>query len=277
MTIAHETYTHLDLELDDEVLMVRLNRPESLNAVNGPLHTDLSRLFATLRHEQRLGAVVLTGAGRAFCAGGDATWMRRATPADMRQMYSEARTIVRDLTELAMPVVSALNGPTVGFGATLALLCDVVIAEDSAFLTDPHVSMGVVAGDGGAAIWATLVGVNRAKEYLMTGDRLSAAEAERIGLVNRVVPDGEALAAAQALARRLADGPREAISGTKRSINQILRQALEASFETSLALERLSMSTGDYQEALTAFAEARDPDFREARHRAAGTDEGARA
>lgn len=274
MRIADETYTHLELELDEEVLTVRLNRPESLNAVNGPLHTDLARLFAGLRHEQHLGAVVLTGAGRAFCAGGDATWMRQATPADMAQMYAEARTIVLDLTELAMPVVSALHGPTVGFGATLALLCDVVIAEEASFLTDPHVSMGVVAGDGGATIWAALVGVNRAKEFLMTGDRLSAAEAERVGLVNRVVPDGEALGAAKALARRLADGPREAISGTKRSINQILRQALEASFETSLALERLSMTTSDHQEALAAFAEGRDPDFRGARRRAAGAGEG---
>lgn len=274
MTITDQAYTHLELDLDDEVLTVRLNRPESLNAVNGPLHTDLARLCSALRHESGLGAVVLTGAGRAFCAGGDATWMRGATATEMARMFDEARTIVLDLTEVAMPVISALNGPTVGFGATLALLCDVVIADESAFIADPHVSMGVVAGDGGAAIWTALVGANRAKEFLMTGDRVTATEAERIGLVNRVAPVGEALSVAHTLARRLADGPREAIAGTKRSVNQILRRDLEAALETSLALERLSMTTPEHQEALAAFAEGRTPNFRDARGRAVTNGQG---
>lgn len=272
MPIESQSFEALDLRLDEDVLTVRLNRADSLNAVNGQLHTDLARLFSALRCEPDIGAVVITGSGRAFCAGGDITWMRTSTAAELDLMFAEARTIVFDLVEIAPPVIAAVNGPAVGFGATLALLCDVVIAEPSAFLCDPHVSVGVVAGDGGAAVWPSLIGVNRAKEYLMTGDRLTAQEAERIGLVNRVAAEGESLAEAQALARRLSDGPREAIAGTKRAVNQILRRDLESAFEISLVLERESMASYEHREALEAFAEDRTPDFRSARHMGEGSD-----
>lgn len=263
--MAIGTYAHLDLSVKDEVLTVRLNRPEHLNAINGALHSDLARLFSTLRHEHQLGAIVITGAGRAFCAGGDAHWFGQATPQDTEQMVSEARSLVFDLLELGPPVICALNGPAAGFGATLALLCDVVIAEESATIADPHVRMGVVAGDGGAAIWPALVGVNRAKEYLMTGDRLTAREGERIGVINHVVADGTELDEAHALAHRLANGARQAIFGTKRAINQVLRLAIDAAFETSLVLESQSLSTADHHEAVTAFAEGRKPVFEASR------------
>lgn len=268
MPNVDHAYKHLDLSCDREVLTVRLHRPESLNAVNGALHTDLAQLFSALRYARDLGAVVLTGSGRAFCAGGDASWFREATEPELELMFSEARSIVYDLMEVGVPVISALNGPAVGFGATLGLLCDVVIAEESAIISDPHVGLGVVAGDGGAAIWPALVGVNRAKEYLMTGDHLTAVAAERIGLVNRVVPDGTALVEAQALARRLANGPRAAIAGTKRAVNRVLRQTLENAFEVSLVLERETMSSVEHREAVTAFAQKRDPDFPAARRAA---------
>ncbi|WP_375002996.1 enoyl-CoA hydratase/isomerase family protein [Aeromicrobium sp. CTD01-1L150] len=261
MSVLDQEYAHLRLEESDGVLVVRLDRAEQLNAVNGPLHTDLTRLLAALRSETSFGAIVLTGAGRAFCAGGDAAWFAQAEPSDVERIFVEARSMVLDLLEIGPPVIAAVNGPAVGLGATLALLCDVVVVDEEASFSDPHVLMGVVAGDGGAAIWPALVGVNRAKQYLLTGDHLDAAEAERIGLVNAVVPAGASLDAAGQWARRLARGPRRAIEGTKRSINQVLRMHVSAAFETSLALERESMSSGEHREALEAFAEGREPDF----------------
>lgn len=265
MDKVDHAYTHLDLRREDEVLTVRLDRPDKLNAVNGALHSDLAMLFANLRHERDLGAIVVTGSGKAFCAGGDAEWFGHATADDVGQMFSEARSLVFDLLEVGPPVISALNGPAYGFGATLALLCDVVIADETATIADPHVRMGVVAGDGGAAIWPALVGVNRAKEFLMTGDRITAREGERIGVVNRVVAEGTAVDEAHDLARRLAGGARPAIAGTKRAINQVLRVAIDAAFETSLALESQSMASAEHREAVLAFAEGRNPDFQSAR------------
>lgn len=261
MNTVEHAFAHLDLSLEDEVLTVRLDRPGKLNAVNGALHYELATLFSILRHERKLGAIVLTGSGSAFCAGGDAEWFRDASREDIDQMFSEARSIVSDLLDVGPPVISALNGPAYGFGATLALLCDVVIADENAAIADPHVRMGVVAGDGGAAIWPALVGVNRAKEFLMTGDRISAREGERIGVINRVVAEGTAVEEAHELAHRLARGARSAIAGTKRSVNQVLRVAIDAAFETSLALEWQSMSSPDHSEAVTAFSEGRKPVF----------------
>lgn len=254
-------YQHLDLQVDDEVLTVRLNRPDQLNAVNGDLHTDLARMVSALRENTSLGAIVVTGAGRAFCAGGDGVWFAGASRQDIDRLFTEARSLVLDMLEIGPPVIAAVNGPAVGLGATLALLCDMTIADERAIFSDPHVLMGVVAGDGGAAIWPALVGMSRAKQYLMTGDKLDAVEAERIGLINEVVPPGSALDAAHGLARRLADGPRKAIAGTKRSVNEVLRLNLLAAFETSLTLEYASMTSDEHREAVAAFADGRAPDF----------------
>lgn len=269
MSVLDQEYECLALESsDDEVLTVRLNRPDRRNAVDGALHADLASLMAALRQESAFGAIVLTGAGRSFSVGGDADWFGQASEGDVERMFREGRSIVLDLLAIETPVLCAVQGHAVGFGATLALLCDVVFAEEGAVFGDPHVLMGVVAGDGGAAIWPALVGVNRAKEYLMTGDRIDAVEAERLGLVNHVVEAGEGLAAAQTLARRLADGPRRAIAGTKRSINEVLRLHVAAAFETGLALERESMGSDEHREAVEAFAQRRPPDFRAARESA---------
>lgn len=261
MATVDRTYEHLRTAVTDDVLVVTLDRPERLNAVNGPLHRELAELFAALRQDDSVGAVVLTGAGRAFCAGGDARWFDGASEDEIDTMFDEARRIIHDLVEVRQPVIAAVEGPAVGFGATLALMCDLVIASEAAVFADPHVSMGVVAGDGGAVIWPLLVGLSRAKQYLMTGDELDAAEAERIGLVNQVVPPGEALEAATALARRFADGPRRAIAGTKQTMNQFVRHAVALAFEAGVVLERETMRSQDHREAVQAFAEGRPPRF----------------
>ena len=253
----YANYETLSFSRSGAVLTVRLNRPQALNAVSATLHTELSRVFAEIAADASVDAVVLTGEGRAFSAGGDLEWFRDITPAQLDALFVEARKIILDLVELPQPIVSAVNGVAAGLGATLALFCDVIYAADNARLADPHVRIGVTAGDGGAAIWPLLVGMSRAKEYLMTGDSLTAVEAERIGLVNHVVPADELVARAQALAERLAQGSRMAIRSTKASLNKHVRDAVNLVLDTSLALEKECFSSSFHKQAIEAFATQR--------------------
>jgi enoyl-CoA hydratase len=165
------------------------------------------------------------------------------------------------MLEVEQPIIAAVNGPATGLGATLALFSDVIFAADNAKIGDPHVRVGVVAGDGGAVIWPWLVGAARAKEFLMTGDIISAAEAERIGLINHVVPADQLMDKAMAFATRLANGPTKAIRWTKVSVNKILRDTANLVLDTSLALEKQCFSTEDHKEAIRSFVEKREPKF----------------
>ena len=163
---------------------------------------------------------------------------------------------------MPQPIIAAVNGDAVGLGATVALFCDVIIASETARIGDPHVRVGLVAGDGGAIIWPALVGVAKAKEFLMTGDLIPAREAERIGLVNKVVLPGEVLSSATDMARRLASGATWAIRWTKFSINKQLRAQMNMILDTSLALESLTFLSEDHKEAVAAFLEKRRPNFK---------------
>ena len=254
-------YHYLSAERKDRVLMVSFNRPESLNAINAELHTELSRIFADIARDQDTEVVLLTGKGRAFCAGGDLKWFQSMSPQQLDALFIEARKIIIDLLEVEQPIIAAVNGPATGPGATLALFSDVIIAAENAKIGDPHVRVGVVAGDGGAVIWPWLVGAARAKEFLMTGDLLTAQEAERIGLINRVVPQDKLMSAAMELATRLANGPTKAIRWTKVSVNKILRDTANLVLDTSLALEKHCFYTEDHKEAVRAFVEKREPKF----------------
>jgi enoyl-CoA hydratase len=255
--MSYPGYETLSFSQSGTVLTVRINRPQALNAVNAKLHTELSRVFAEIAQDRSVDVVVLSGEGRAFCAGGDIDWFRDISPEQLDALFAEARKIVIDLIELPQPIIAAINGVAAGLGATLALFCDVIYAADDAKISDPHVRIGVTAGDGGAAIWPLLVSLSRAKEYLMTGDSLTAAEAERIGLVNHVVPAAELLAAAQAMAGRLATGSRMAIRSTKAALNKHLRDSVNLVLDTSLALEKECFSDRFHKEAIEAFAARR--------------------
>ncbi len=258
-------YETIDVGLDDGVATCTLNRPDALNAVTRQMHKELETLFGELAEDRNVRAVVLTGAGRAFCAGGDVKEMDATDVADDRPagiFDSGARQLVSNLLAVPQPIVAGVNGVAVGLGATLALLCDVIYMAESARIGDTHISIGLVPGDGGAVIWPLLVGPARAKEYLLTGDLIEAPEAERIGLVNHVVEDGKALEEATAFARRLADGPTMAIRLTKHTIQRtILQQALQA-MDVGLALETITGTSHDYNEATSAWAEKRTPKFK---------------
>lgn len=251
--MPYSDYETLAFSRNGAVLTVTLNRPQALNAVSERLHTELSRVFAEIAGDDGVDAVVLTGAGRAFSAGGDLAWFRDITAPQLDALFVEARKIIVDLVDLPQPIIAAVNGAAAGLGATLALFCDVVYAADTARISDPHVRIGVTAGDGGAVIWPLLVGPARAKEYLMTGDSLGALEAERIGLINRVLPADQVLHEAQALALRLAAGSRQAVRSTKLSVNKLVRDAVSLVLDTSLSLERECFSSPFHRQAIEAF------------------------
>ena len=249
------------------VLEVTLNRPDKLNATDAVLHTELARVFTDISTDPDSDIVVLTGAGRAFSAGGDVAWMQEAIdePARFEQTIREAKQIVFGLIDCEKPVIAKLNGHATGLGATIALFCDVIFAAEHAKIGDPHVSIGFVAGDGGAVIWPQLIGYARAKEYLMTGDLMTAAQAAQIGLINHAVPADELDAKVDAFADRLAAGATRAIRWTKMSVNIGLRDLATSIMDASLAYEALSNITPDHAEAVRAFAEKRPPVFERSR------------
>lgn len=257
-------YETLRIERDDQVVVVTLDHPGNpRNAVDATLHAELTRLFRELKREDSARAVVLTGRGPMFSAGGDFGWfptLRDLTA--LEHLRRDARQMIWDLLDVPIPIVAAINGPAVGLGASIALLCDVILMAESATIADPHVRIGITAGDGGAAIWPFVLGPARAKQYLLTGDPVSAVEAERIGLVNRVVPDQDLRGEALAFARRLASGAPLAIQYTKLAVNKLLKDALNIAFDTSTALEIVTLQSEDHREALAAIAEKRPPRFR---------------
>ena len=257
-----EDYKTISFRRDGKVLTVTLNRPDVLNAVNGDLHTELSHVFYDVATDPA-DIIVLTGAGRAFCAGGDIDWMQSGVddPLGFDSVVFEAKKIIFGLLDCEKPIICRLNGDAVGLGATIALFCDIIIASDSARIGDPHVSVGLVAGDGGAVIWPQLIGYARAKEYLMTGKLMNAEDAVAMGLINHAVPASDLDEATDRMASRLADGAAQAIRWTKVSVNIGLKQLAHSIMDTSLAYESLSNRSKDHQEAVNAFREKRRPVF----------------
>lgn len=252
---AAEGAAPLLIESEGPVRIVRMNRPEALNAADVHLHRRLAEVWQELE-EDDCRAVVLTGAGRAFSAGGDLGVLERMhrDPAFREHMLVEGRRIVRGLVEFPWPVISAVNGPAVGLGCSLTGLSDLVLIEASAYLADPHVSVGLVAGDGGALTWPLLMGLLRAKEYLFTGDRIPAEVAVELGLANRVVADGTAVDEARALASRLVGQPEAALRYTKRVVNRHLARSMHDSLDFALAGEHISSASPEHGAALAALA-----------------------
>ncbi|QLL06358.1 enoyl-CoA hydratase/isomerase family protein [Mycobacterium vicinigordonae] len=273
-----DQFSTLGTEFDsDGVLTLTLNRPQCANAINGRMHREIVACLRMLDDLRQVGAVVLTGAGKVFSAGGDFELMeetRNADPWSAARTLNDVGRIVREFLDVSVPIVAAINGPAIGLGATLALLSDIVYMASSATLSDPHVRMGLVAGDGGTVVWPALAGPVRAKEFLLTGDPVDAPTAERIGLVNRVVPDAELLQTAHAMAARLAAGPRQAIAYTKRAINTALARDAVANVALSASFEAQTISQPDLVEGIAAFRERRAPSWPSTRP--AGRDDGVR-
>jgi enoyl-CoA hydratase len=243
------------VETDGPVRIVRLSRPEQLNAVNDELHLGLTRVFPLLSADPDARVAVITGEGRAFSAGGDFKLLDRMVNdrALRRDVIAEGRELVLNMIRCRVPVIAAVNGPAVGLGCSVIALSDVVYMAESAYLSDPHVMVGLVAADGGPLTWPLHMSLLLAKEYAFTGDRIGAARAKEIGLANHVCPDGEVLAAALAAARRIASLPKQAVEATKRILNLHVERAVLATIDFALAAETESFDTPELRANLDRF------------------------
>ena len=223
------------------------------------MHDELEAIFADLAKDDEIRCVVITGAGSAFCAGGDVEGMKTGEfrPTGPRTPFFQVRRLVMNLLEVDVPIVAAVNGDGAGLGATIPLFCDIIVMAESARLADTHVRMGLVAGDGGVVIWPWLVGMARAKEYLLTGDWIDGKEAS-IGLVNYIRGRGHAeiMESPRSLPERAARCPWTV------SVNKILRDHVNLALDSSMFLEAATMSSEDLTEAAQAFYEKRRPEFK---------------
>ena len=247
----------LTVAADGDVRIVTLNRPERLNGVSEELHRRLAEVWHEMADDPGARAVVLTGAGRAFSAGGDIDHLRRHHhDAELRDRSIRLdRLIQTSMMRFPLPIVAAVNGPAVGLGCSLALGCDLVLIADDTYLADPHVSVGLVAGDGGVTLWPLLTSLLRVKEYLYTGDRIPAAKAVEFGLANRAVPADELHAEALALAHRLAAQPADALRATKAALAVVAEQLSRGGMEAALMAERDTMTSPDHVRIVEDMAE----------------------
>ena len=237
------------------VAIVTINNPEMRNAFVDNIHTGMREIWEHLAADDSVRTIVLTGAGKAFSAGGNIPGFIRdyEEPQRRRESLRGARRLLDAMTECPKPMIAAVNGPAVGLGCSVAVSCDVVFIAESTFMADTHVSIGLVAGDGGAATWPLMMSILKAKYYLLTGDRIPAAECVELGLANFAVPDVEVVDRAIELAERLAKQPRQALEETKRAINIHVQNAIQAVAPFALAAESESFTTDDIRKTIETF------------------------
>lgn len=252
-------YRCIRFERSGSLLRVVIDHPDSpLNVVDEELHGELTRMARDLRDEEDARAIVLTAAGDTFSAGGDMDWFPRLRSVDaLARLQIDARSLVLDFLDIPTPVIAALPGPAVGLGATIALLSDAVIMADTATLADPHVSAGLVAGDGGTAVWPLALGPARAKQYLFTGEPVDAPTAVSMGLATSAVSRERLDDEAMALAQRIAGQPPLAVRYTKLAVNKLVRDAVEQTLDAAAGYELLTFLSEDHAEAVRAFTEGR--------------------
>ena len=261
--MRYDDYEQLQFEpRGNGVLLITINRPHVRNATNDRLHWELTQVWLTVDADPQTRVALVTGAGRAFSAGGDLEMVEANSrdPKRLARTIREASDIVYNMINLDKPVVSAINGVAVGAGLVVALLADISIMSESARITDGHTKLGVVAGDHAAILWPLLCGMAKAKYYLLTSDFIDGREAERIGLVSLCAPADQLMTKAFEVADKLAAGSQQAIRWTKRSLNNWLRQAGPI-FDQSIALEMLTFMDEDVREGLLALREKRPPRF----------------
>lgn len=259
--IEDQSYTRFAFEREGRVLIAFITSDHPVNGVDGPMHDELARVFTDLQRDSESDIIVLAAKGRAFCAGGDFQWFQQQIddPASFRAIAWDAKRIVSSLLEMEKPILCRLNGAAAGLGATIALLCDIIVADEKAVIGDPHVKVGLVAGDGGALIWPQLIGYAKAKELLMTGDMLSASEAKGLGLINHAVPGDQLDAKLAEIIAKLQGNPRWAVRWTKSVTNIPLRALAAQMMDAAIGWESVSNYLDDRREAVAAMAEKRAP------------------
>lgn len=256
----YEKYKYLKFDRRGTVLTITMDNPP-LNAATPDVHDELTYVFDDIARDEDCNVAILTGAGKAFSAGGDFDGLLKAQQdAALREyMMSRAPHMIHSMLGLDKPLIARVNGHAMGLGATLALMCDVVFATESAKFADPHINIGLSTGDGGALIWPHLIGYARARHHLLTGEPLTGAQAAEIGLIHKAVAPEMLDEEVYAYAERLASGPTMAIRATKRSINMALCAQAAAQADAHIGLELRTMSSQDHREAILAMMEKRTP------------------
>jgi enoyl-CoA hydratase len=262
MSTKYDHYQNLAFDLQGRIMTVAFNRPEKLNVFTQAMELEVCQFLHDSALDKDFDVVILTGKGRAFSAGGDIEgWMLPNVQDPNNVPPTPSKRAVFALLDYPKPIIAKLNGHAVGLGATMALFCDVIFAAEHAKISDPHVKVGLSAGDGGAIIWPQLIGYAKAREYLMTGEFIPAAKAEQLGLINYCVPADELDARVEEFAQKLLKGATKAIAATKMTVNLGLRQVATAVMDASIGYELLTLHSRDHAEAVHAFLEKREPVF----------------
>ena len=259
------TYKSIRYETSGYVARITLNRPDLLNAIDEEMHVELLDALLAVRGEIDVRAVIMAAEGKAFSAGGDLNevLLLQRDAAKRTRLCETGTRIIHALIDIPVPVVVALHGDAMGLGASIALGGDIIVASKTARIADPHVKVGLVAGDGGCLFWPASLGMHRARRYLLTGDVLSAEEAWRFGLVTDLVESvEETLPAAVKIADKIAALPPIAVRGTKRALNALIKARAREAFDLSMAYEQQSAASEDILEAVAAFKEKRKPVYR---------------
>ena len=259
----YKKYNNLRFEmLEHGILLMTIDRPEKMNATDGPTHNGLSRVWLDIDDDPEVKVVIVTGAGDAFSAGGDLEWIESMVNNYdvMKDVFREAGDIVYRMAQCPKVIISAINGTAIGAGLAVALMADISIMAEEARISDGHVRLGVAAGDHANIIWPLLCGLAKAKYYLITADFIDGKTADQIGLVSKSVPLNDLMDEAMEVATKVATGPQDAARWTKRALNLWVSQAAPA-FDASLAFEMLNFMGNDAREGLMALQEKRRPNF----------------
>ncbi|GAA4102378.1 enoyl-CoA hydratase/isomerase family protein [Zhongshania borealis] len=259
----YDHYEALKITKEDHILTITINRPEVKNALNAKLHGEFFKIFHEVDNDDDVDIIILTGSNNSFCAGGDLDMLleMHGDPISTSEAIRKDRKIQHALLDLEKPIIAKVNGPAIGLGCSLALFCDFIYATPESVFADPHVSIGLVAGDGGAVIWPQLIGYARAKRYLLTGDAIKGQEAADIGLITQAVPAEELDEVVNKMAKRLASGAKHAIKWTKASINAGLKVTANAVIDRAASFENITQLLEDHRIALEAFQNKEKPKF----------------
>jgi len=247
---------------ENGVATVTLDRPDKMNALSEAMYADMSRIFADLASDDAVRAVVVTGAGRAFCSGSDVSGMEKTDPVSNRTRMKLRHRMIQNLVNIEKPVIAAVNGACVGIGFSIALACDLIVAAESARFSQVFKKIGLVPDGGSIFFLVQHLGLARAKELVYTARMLPAQEAHEWGIVSKVVPDRELSAAAHAFAQELADSATYALGLAKKMFQSMYTPTLEALLETELLTQALARLSDDHKEGVTAFREKRGARFR---------------
>ncbi len=252
-------------ERENEILWAKLNRPEALNAINEEVVDGLEKLIEKVREEKDIRVVILIGTGKAFCAGADIKMFLRSDTFSAREIIERLGKALEAFEDLEVPIIAAVNGFALGGGCEMAMACDLVIASEKAFFGQPEINIGIIPGAGGTQRLARLIGWKKAMELCLTGDRISAQEAEKLGLVNKVVKDEELEEEVRKIAKVIAEKSPVAVALVKQAVNRGFKMGLKDGIAYERDLFALSFSSEDAREGMVAFVEKRRAKFRKTR------------